>query len=105
MYRPILVVSLLVFLFLGCAHIQEPRINHFTGLRNDSRPKIKDPAVAIIAAPVCLVPDLVSNYVVSLYPGNLLPIQYMLWPISGLIWGIQDALLGYPFWSPSALYE
>ncbi len=54
---------------------------------------------------VNLVPDLVSNYVVSLKPGNLWPIQYLLWPISGAAWGARDAWHGYPFWEPTAVWD
>jgi len=54
---------------------------------------------------VNVVPDLVSNYVVSLKPGNLWPIQYLLWPISGAYWGVRDAWNGYPFWEPTAAWD
>jgi len=51
------------------------------------------------------IPNLVSNYVVALKPGNLWPIQYLLWPISGAYWGTRDAWHGYPFWEPSAPWD
>ena len=54
---------------------------------------------------VNLVPNVVSNYVVALKPGNLWPIQYLLWPISGAYWGTRDAWHGYPFWEPTAVWD
>ena len=55
--------------------------------------------------PVNLGPNLISNYICNLRPGNLWPIQYFLWPISGLYWGGRDAWHGYPFWEPTALRD
>lgn len=97
-----LIVCILAVVLCGCTHVQAK--NNITGDMDD-RPKIENPAVALLATPVNLGPNIISNYVHALYPGKLWPIQYLLWPISGVTWGIQDAVLGYPFWSPSARYE
>lgn len=99
---------LIIFTILvstGCTYVPESRTNRISGDTNELRPRIENRAVAIVVAPVNLAPNILSNYIVGLYPGDLWPIQYLLWPVSGLIWGIQDTFLGYPFWSPSALYE
>ena len=100
MKRP--TVLLLALALCGCTHVQAK--NNITG-RIDERPKIQHPAVAVLVSPINLGPNIISNYAAGLYPGDLWPIQYSLWPLSGLLWGIQDAVLGYPFWSPSAIYE
>ena len=105
MPHSVLLALVFVLVSSGCASVAEPRANHITGRVNDPRPRIANRAVAIVAAPLNLAPNVLSNYIVGLVPGNAWPIQYLLWPVSGLVWGIQDAFLGYPFWSPSALYE
>ena len=96
------IVLLLALALCGCTHIQAK--NHITG-EIDERPKIQHTAVAVLASPINLGPNIISNYAAGLYPGDLWPIQYLIWPISGLLRGIQDAILGYPFWSPSAIYD
>ncbi|SRR6266566_1632860 len=105
MWHNIPLVFLVVISVAGCAYVPESRTNHITGNANELRPRIENGAVAVVAAPINLVPNVLSNYIVGLYPGKVWPIQYLFWPISGLVWGIQDTFRGYPFWSPSALYE
>ena len=90
---------------VGCVHVSEPRENRITGQPNESRTKVEKPAARLVLAPVNLVPNIASNFIVGLYPGNIWPIQYLLLPFSAVVWGIQDTYLGYLFWSPSALYE
>src|SRR5687767_3912975 len=99
-------LSLVCILVLsGCTHVMESRENHITGQTNEMRPKVQNRAARVVLAPVNIAPNIVSNFVVGLYPGDIWPIQYLLLPISAIGWGIQDTILGYPFWSPSALYE
>lgn len=72
---------------------------------DSSRPRIESRPLAIALFPLQLVPDTAANAVVALYPGNLWPIQYLLYPFSVPYWGITDAWEGRPFWDPSALHE
>ena len=69
------------------------------------RPRIEDRRLAVALFPVQVVPDILANAVVALTPGNLWPIQYALYPLSVLIWGVGDAWEGRPFWDPTALYD
>ena len=94
-----------VLVLSGCVHVTESRKNQITGQTNEMRPKVQNPAARVVLAPVNIAPNIVSNFIVGLYPGNIWPIQYLLLPISAIVWGIQDTILGHPFWSPSALYE
>jgi hypothetical protein len=96
---------IILLIVTGCAHVREPRINHITGQSDDLRPRVEAKAVRLVLFPINVAPNTISNFIIGLRPGNLWPIQYLLLPISAPIWGIQDAFLGYPFWSPSAKYE
>ena len=102
-------ISLLFVPFLllsvGCVHVEEKRVNHITSSTNDVRMKLEHAAARAALFPLNVAPDISSNFVVGLYPGNLWPIQYALLPFSSLYWGITDAAHGYPFWSPTAPYE
>lgn len=71
----------------------------------NGRPRIQSRPLAIALFPVQLLPDIATNANVALYPGNLWPIQYLLYPISVPYWGLTDAWEGRPFWDPSALHE
>ncbi len=73
--------------------------------RDWNRPRIGNRPLAIALFPIQVVPDVLANAVVALNPGNLWPIQYLLYPFSVPYWGITDAWEGRPFWDPSALYE
>ena len=104
--------SLMVFLMLGACQAQPA--NSVAPGRSDYeypeydlpvRPRIESRPLAIALFPVQLVPDIFANAIVALYPGNLWPIQYLLYPFSVPYWGITDAWEGRPFWDPSALYE
>jgi hypothetical protein len=92
-------------LCVGCVHVHEKRVNHITHATNDVRMKIENPIARAALFPVNVGPDILSNFGVGLYPGNLWPIQYTLLPFSSLYWGITDAAQGFPFWSPTAPYE
>jgi hypothetical protein len=95
----------LALLTAGCVHVEEKRVNHITSGTNDVRMKLESPVTRAALFPVNAAPDILSNFAVGLYPGNLWPIQYALLPFSSLYWGITDAAHGYPFWSPTAPYE
>lgn len=90
---------------VGCTHVADKRPNHITGQTFDLRPKVENPVARVALAPVNIVPNVVSNFIAGLYPTTIWPAQYVLLPFSAIGWGIQDTFLGYPFWSPSALYE
>jgi hypothetical protein len=73
--------------------------------QSSGRPRIDSRPLAIALFPVQVVPDIIANAIVALYPGNLWPLQYLLYPVSVPYWGITDAWEGRPFWDPSALHE
>ena len=100
-----LLAVVFVSLLIGCAHVAESRQNHITGQTNELRPKVQNPVARVVLAPINIAPNIISNFIVGLYPGKIWPIQYLLLPVSAIVWGIQDTFLGYPFWSPSAVYE
>jgi hypothetical protein len=70
-----------------------------------TRSRIESPGLRTGMFLVNWVPNLVSNGVVALFPGNIWPIQYLMWPFSVAYWGTHDAWHGYPFWEPTAVWD
>lgn len=71
------------------------------------RQRIKNKTLRVVMFPVNLGPNIVSNTVCTLKPGNLWPLQYATWPFiglpTGIIFGVGDAWHGYPFWEPTMI--
>jgi hypothetical protein len=89
-----------VLTFAGCATTPPPPFTETA-----ERTRVQDDALRAALFPVNLAPNIASNFVVGLVPGNLWPIQYMVLPVGALYWGIGDALYGYPFWCPTVLHD
>lgn len=85
-------------------HFEEPT-GREPSEEDQGRPRIGNRPLAIALFPIQLIPDVLANAVVALKPGNLWPIQYLLYPLFVPYWGVTDAWEGRPFWDPSALYE
>ena len=94
-----------ILLITGCATPRSVTVGDGSVVVVHDRPQIQTPALRAVMFPVNLIPNMISNFVVCLYPKNLWPVQYLLLPISVPVWGFSDAAKGYPFWSPSAFYE
>ena len=95
----------------ACAHVRvHPTYGDHALSEEDpddtlARSRIEDPGLRAGLFVVNWVPNLVSNYVAGLWPGDLWPIQYLLLPVSGAYWGTRDAWHGYPFWEPTAVWD
>jgi hypothetical protein len=111
--RGLRIVSLVIVIPIAgaCAHVKvRPLYRDHPVTQADpedtlTRTQIESPGLRKGMFLINWVPDLLSNYIVALKPGNLWPIQYLLWPISGAYWGTRDAWHGYPFWEPTAVWD